>query len=56
MSVRSGKGARKRLRITDARLLEAKIALVSAVEAEDFPDATARVEADLSRLPPALRV
>jgi SWI/SNF-related matrix-associated actin-dependent regulator of chromatin subfamily A-like protein 1 len=39
-----------------ARLLEAKIALINAVEAEDFPDASiiAQLEADLRRLAPAL--
>jgi hypothetical protein len=39
-----------------ARLLEAKIALINAVEAEDFPDASiiAQLEADLRRLTPAL--
>jgi hypothetical protein len=39
-----------------ARLLEAKIALISAVEAEDIPDASiiAQLEADLRRLAPAL--
>jgi hypothetical protein len=39
-----------------ARLLEAKIALINAVEAEDIPDASiiAQLEADLRRLAPAL--
>ena len=39
-----------------ARLLEAKIALINAVEAEDFPDASiiAQLEVDLRRLTPAL--
>jgi hypothetical protein len=39
-----------------ARLLEAKIALINAVEAEDFPDASiiAQLETDLRRLAPAL--
>ena len=39
-----------------ARLLEAKIALINAVEAEDFPDASiiAQLEVDLRRLAPAL--
>jgi hypothetical protein len=39
-----------------ARLLEAKIALINAVEAEDFPDASiiAQLEVDLRNLAPAL--
>jgi SWI/SNF-related matrix-associated actin-dependent regulator 1 of chromatin subfamily A len=39
-----------------ARLLETKVALISAVEAEDFPDTSiiAQLEADLRRLAPAL--
>ena len=39
-----------------ARLLEAKIALINAVEAEDFPEASliAQLEVDLRRLAPSL--
>jgi hypothetical protein len=56
LSVCTRKGARRRQIADIARLLEAKIALINAVEAEDFPDASiiAQLEVDLRRLAPAL--
>jgi hypothetical protein len=52
LSVCPRKGARRQRRIVIARLLEPKIALINAVEAADFPDASiiAQLEVDLRRM------